>query len=453
MEERTHELSRGKRRLSFCSDLIRRALDVLRSGESCSLVGVGSSGKSNIARHMARHDVLAYHLGPAAAACLSVLVNCTDLAEYTPAALHTLMLDALLRALRDAPHSPYPLTTTVTDLRDQAIASAARARINLKDAFAEIFRAGFDQLFILLDDFDHVVQHAPSATLNSLRSFRDDHKRRLMYVTFTRRELAYLREEAEFQELYELMASHTIAIGPYADDDARSLVQELSAQWGIRGVSQAAVEALLAWSGNHPGLLRAAMTALRHDPSLYLGAPNALSRLQSNNVDVLPECERIWESLEVEEQAVLAALARGLPAEGDALRPLEAKGVIHKPSGRYVIRSPIFAAFVASQSLPARRPFEFDPTRDAVQINGHVISGLSPVERHLLRRIRERHPRPATRTELLAEMLEHESSPRPYSGNPEARLAQYLLSLQRRLDSVKPGCLRIDPTGSCQLVL
>lgn len=457
MERIGNKLSEGKRPVSFRRDLIRRVLDVLVSGESCSLVGVGSSGKSNVARHLARRDVLAYHLGARAATCLGVLVNCTDLTEYTPAALHTLMLDALHRALQDALPSANSAIAQVVALRDQAIESpsAARARSNLKDAFVVVFRSGFDQLFVLLDDFDPVVQRAPPAMLNGLRSFRDDHKRKLMYATFTRRELAYLRAEAQFQEFYELVAAHTIAIGPYADDDARDLVRQLSEQWGIGGLSPAAVETLLAWSGNHPGLLRAILTAMHRDPSIRVGATEALSRLQSH-FDVLPECEHIWESLEAEEQAALIAIARGTaPTERDGLRPLEAKGVIHAQAGGYAICSPIFAAFVASQLPPqsGRGPFEFDPARNEVRINGHPVRDLSPVELSLLRRICERYPQPASRAHLLADMLARESFSRQYSGSPEARLSQYLAGLKRRLDLLKLDCLRIYPDGACQLVL
>ena len=243
------ELTRGNRPVSFRRELIVRVLGVLMAGESCSLVGVGSSGKSNVARHLARREVLAYHLGEQSAGCLSVLVNCTHLAEYTLAALHTLILDALSRALNDALPQPGEVIAGVVALRDQAIeaASAERARINLQEALVASFRSGFERTFILLDDFDRVVQRAPSPVLNSLRPFRDDHKGKLMYVTFTRRELAYLRDEAEFQELYELVATNSIPVGPYSDDDARAMVRQLSEQWGPSRLSPAMRRLLQPW--------------------------------------------------------------------------------------------------------------------------------------------------------------------------------------------------------------
>ncbi|MCL6510576.1 MAG: hypothetical protein K6U78_07800 [Anaerolineae bacterium] len=452
------ELTRGNRPVSFRRELIVRVLGVLMAGESCSLVGVGSSGKSNVARHLARREVLAYHLGEQSAGCLSVLVNCTHLAEYTLVALHTLILDALSRALNDALPQPGEVIAGVVALRDQAIeaASAERARINLQEALVASFRSGFERIFILLDDFDRVVQRAPPPVLNSLRPFRDDHKGKLMYVTFTRRELAYLRDEAEFQELYELVATNSIPVGPYSDDDARAMVRQLSEQWGPSRLSPAMVETLLKWSGNHPGLLRAILTAMRRDPGIRPAAPDdALARLKSHH-DVLPECEHIWESLEAEEHAALMTIVRQGTPTNDELKPLIAKGLIEGPSADgYRIRSPLFAAFVKEQLQPraGRSPFEFDPARNEARINGHTIRDLDPVELGLLRRICERYPQPATRVELLSDMQAGETLSRRYGGSPDARLSQYLMGLKRRLDLIKLDCLRIHADGACRLVL
>src|SRR5436305_1485567 len=43
--------------LSFRAVLLKRMLTDLRAGECCSLVGTSSTGKSNVARFLQRHDV------------------------------------------------------------------------------------------------------------------------------------------------------------------------------------------------------------------------------------------------------------------------------------------------------------------------------------------------------------------------------------------------------------
>ncbi|MEK7786897.1 MAG: hypothetical protein AAB658_15925, partial [Chloroflexota bacterium] len=62
--------------VEFRSEIIHRVLSVLRGGESCALVGIGSSGKSNIARHLVRADVRLLHLGADAAQTIILYLNC-----------------------------------------------------------------------------------------------------------------------------------------------------------------------------------------------------------------------------------------------------------------------------------------------------------------------------------------------------------------------------------------
>src|SRR5947207_9009124 len=47
--------------LSFRSDLLKHMLAGLQSGESCSLVGISGTGKSNVARFLQRHDVQQFY--------------------------------------------------------------------------------------------------------------------------------------------------------------------------------------------------------------------------------------------------------------------------------------------------------------------------------------------------------------------------------------------------------
>lgn len=441
-------LSKGNRPITFRRELITKLLATLTAGESCSLVGVGSSGKSNVARHLARRDVLEYHLGARASSRLAALVNCTDLSEYTPPALHRLMLEALAKAMQQATHLPAQAQEQVAALFDQAIeaSSPERVRSNFKDALVCAFTAGVDQIFILLDDFDHVVQSAPSPVLNGLRPFRDDHKGRLAYATFTRRELAYLRPEAEFQEFYELVAPNTVAIGPLSDADARAMIQQLGAQWDLAArLPAAAVERLIELSGRHPGLIRAILTAMRHHDRIRLAEPEALDRLKTH-VDVEPECKNIWESLEPEERDDLIAIHQQRSPYGAGLGPLRHKELIRPhPTGSYRIFSPIFAAFVAAQASSS------DAAGDAA---GNATCDLDAIVLRLFSRICERYPSPATREDLLDSMWAGERATGRYgSSNPERRLSNYLDVLKRKLDAIKPNCLHIQPDGSCRLVL
>src|SRR3712207_9108115 len=85
--------------VTFRAEILQQIVRLLRSGESCALVGVGSSGKSNIARHLARPDVRTEYFGDEAAATLVIYLNCKPLAQRAPHALYVHALDQTSRAL------------------------------------------------------------------------------------------------------------------------------------------------------------------------------------------------------------------------------------------------------------------------------------------------------------------------------------------------------------------
>lgn len=62
--------------IDYLTDIVGTLFNLLCAGESCALVGVGSSGKSNIARHLTRLDVRQYYLGEEAAHTVTLYLNC-----------------------------------------------------------------------------------------------------------------------------------------------------------------------------------------------------------------------------------------------------------------------------------------------------------------------------------------------------------------------------------------
>ncbi|NJM40852.1 MAG: hypothetical protein HC853_08800 [Anaerolineae bacterium] len=74
--------------LEYRAELCKRILDVAARGQSCSVIGVSSSGKGNIARQLVRADVRAYCLGAEANGLWGVLVDFLHYAEPDPASFY-----------------------------------------------------------------------------------------------------------------------------------------------------------------------------------------------------------------------------------------------------------------------------------------------------------------------------------------------------------------------------
>ncbi|HLF28580.1 MAG TPA: hypothetical protein VJG32_19775 [Anaerolineae bacterium] len=441
--------------IGFRSEIIGPLLQVLAAGESSSLVGVGSAGKSNIVRHLIRRDVLQAHLGDAARSVLVLYIDCQKLADYTAQALHSLILEELPRAAQLAGSEVALLSPNLATLWEQAAGAGSPDRVRhvLEESVAAVLQAGIQQLFILLDDFDPVVQQAPARVLNSLRALRDQYKSQIVYVTVTRRELAFLRNENEYQDFYELVTAATFAIGPYREDDATFMIDRLSSRWNLpRRLGDAEIQRVLELSGRHPGLILALLRALRHDEKLSLIAPDSHEQL-ARHPDVEPECAKIWESLEKEETADLITLvSQGWPI-GAGIRPLERKGLIRKRlDDTYDVFSPIFVEFVWDNLPDGRYAIKFVPEQREVGLHGRVIQLADETEFRLFSTLFEQRPKAVAREELIRSMVETEPTPRRFPGPPDQRLESYLAELKHKIDSIRQAFILAEPDGSYRLI-
>jgi hypothetical protein len=196
----------------------------------------------------------------------------------------------------------------------------------------------------VLDDCDTCALRRSSFQIGGLR----DNKVRVVYLTLTRREPGFLRDDTpEFEELFELLSSpgHTLPVAPYVETDALLMLRRLAArQVPPRPLSEAEGRRFFDLSGGHAGLLRALFFATQYTPELaaVVMSPTEWVRL-ADHADVEGECRKIWDSLEVEEQADLRRLARQQAPSAEGLRRLERRGLARAHFNRAPeLFSPVF---------------------------------------------------------------------------------------------------------------
>ncbi len=435
------------------AEVVQQVTRLLRSGESCAVVGVGSSGKSNVARHLARADVRQEYFGAEAESTLLVYVNCKPLARRAPHELFLHALDQLGRAVAEHTGALRQEQAAVEALWQAAEAQPeSLARRNLDLAVSKLEQAGATHIALVLDDCDDLFALGAPVLFSDLRGLRDNHKPRLVYATFTRREPAFLRENTpEFEELFELLSApgHTIPVGPYVEADALLMLRRLAArQSPARTLNDTEAQRLYQLAGGHAGLLRALFFATQFDPTL---AADALSREQwthlADHADVEGECGKIWDSLEPEERADLARVAAGQPPSTDGARRLERRGLLRlRLGGRYELFSPIFARVLPRLAGTAAKEagrqgaaeqdaaIEFVGVGRQVRVNGALVSLLAP-EYEILRCLSAAGGEPCARLKLIEAMRLAEQTERSekVSGDPLRRLHEYVRQLKARL--------------------
>ncbi len=447
--------------VSFRAEIVQQVVRLLRSGESCALIGVGSSGKSNIARHLARADVRREYFGPEAEGTLVVYLNCKPFAHKTPPEFYLHILDQLTRAVEAHGGGLAAQRDNLGALWQTAQADpAVLALRNLDQALGKLVAAGAQHIIFALDDCDDLLAYVAQVFFSDLRGLRDNYKVRLVYLTLTRREPAFLRQDTpEFEELFELLSApgHTLAVGPYVAADAVLMLRRLaSRQVPPRVLSEDEARRLYVLAGGHAGLLRSMFFATQYNSELAAASVTAdgWERLASH-ADVEGECRKIWDSLEVEEQEDLARIVQGQTPSGDGLRRLERRGLVHVHLNQGPeVFAPVFERCVMgllglsaeAEVVPNGLEVEFTGVGHQARVNGELVTNLLAPEYAILHGLVTSRPGACTRLALIELMrqAEQESRSRHVQGDPLRRLEEYVRQLRAKLG---PAGRLIQPTG------
>jgi hypothetical protein len=352
---RTPKDPHRRQTLDYRFQLTRDLLINLHRGECCSVVGVGSSGKSRLLQHITRTETLEYHLGDGAYDHFIALVECNAWLDNTAWAAYESIARAVNTLLDNVDHPV--LRSLGKDLRPMYDAVTSEKDLAFKHIITGIgymLRNRNIRLTLCFDEFDSVMQDFDAQLFRNLRALRNQNKYQLTYLVATRKQMPFQRKpeyRAEIEEFYELFSDHTFAIGPYDAKDAGQHVADLEKRYEYK-LKKVTRDMLIDISGGHPGLIGASFKLLesgKQEPT----TPEAMGRLLLHDPLLWKECRKIWESLRDDERLALRRLAvSGRPAREDAnvLGELTSKGLVRTigDRGATAVFSPIFHEFARS---------------------------------------------------------------------------------------------------------
>ncbi len=416
--------------LTFRQAEVGQILSAAQAGDSCSLVGIGSVGKSNLLRFLQREDVRRNYLGEGWQEYLLVYIDVNKLLKSSLWGLLELMLHQLLVEIINQ-GGDETIRQTIDELHQRAARPKTRylALRYLDRAIGLMCRQLGLRIIFLLDEFDELCRRLPARGFAVLRALRDDYKYRLMYVVATRLEITRLRAEPQEMEAFEeLVSSHSIWLGPDNEEGARDMLSRLEARYNTP-LEAKLTDEVLHLSGGHPGLLRGVYLLARQPH------PN-LTQTALHTPALQAECRRIWLSLALEEQQALAGLARdaALPAsQSRFLDRLARKGIARKSGAEWQIFSPLLAEFCQQQS-PAAAPFQLDSHRRTVWINGYETPQLTQLEYKLLDFLVQRQNQICTRDELAQQLYPQDAAGWQGEGVSDNRLDSIIKRLRKKIE-------------------
>lgn len=420
----------------YRQEILTLIMRTIAAGESCSIVGVASTGKSNLFRFLARPEVRQRYLGESWRKYLFLYIDTNSLTELSEWGLSELLLRRIIEATEDLEIESQWLKL-FNDYYQQAVWPEKRplARGYLERSVKNLCqRLGF-RLVFLFDEFDEIFRQVDPRFFLGLRALRDEHKYRLSCVVATRNELPRIREDiAKCESFYELLSLNTFGLGPYSEADARNMVQRLAARKEVT-VADDDVNLLIKVSGGHPGILRATFWAL-DDGRVDRAA--AVSRQWLNEPDIQTECIKVWDSLGADERMALADIAADYPLaqlDQEDVRLLQLKGLVKEnQAGQAAIFCPLFGHFVKQQEIFRGKDIRLDERSGKVWLEGELVClDLTPLEFTLLSHLFERRGEICSRSELLEVLYpgEHRDSRLDMADN---RLDTLIARLRDRIE-------------------
>lgn len=360
--------------LDFRRDEVQYVTDRWRAGDCCSLVGVGSVGKSNLLLHLGSPDVQKTYLQIANENDFkAVIINPNMLGPLPPVTPETeqfrcwagyeLIMHRLVMAFYPFEHINradaerfYALYHTLQDGTNPLYTYMGLRY--LEQGLNILFRYNV-QIVLMFDEFEDMLKHLPPKFFQTLRGLRDANKRRLSYLTFTRAPLTHLVHvydlpSSEMEPFTELFTDNILYVGPYNELDARRMINDLMSR-NNKQYPEASIRFLMWATGNYAGLLRSGLRLL--DAFVITDVRDShneeLLRQLTSRRTIRDECAVLWASLTDIEKQTLKMVAQIIPYQAtadteQAINMLVQKRLlrVERPQNVLHIEPPVFRMFI-----------------------------------------------------------------------------------------------------------
>ena len=367
------DVSRARQQpIDFRKEEVGYVMQRWRAADSCSLIGVGSVGKSNLLQHLANPEVQKHYLQTNDESEFKAIIidpnmlgplpdGNEDSSQMRCWAGYELMMHRLFMAF-------YPFEVlgkedaqrfydTYQALQDGTNPLYAYMGLRYFELGLDFFMRRGIRIVFMFDEFEDMLKNMPIRFFQTLRGLRDANKRQLSYLTFTRAPLNTLVENYEISALEiepftELFTDAHLYVGPYNPVDAGRMIENLMKR-NQKQYTQETVD-FLAWAtGNYAGLLRSGFRLLDAIGPVNESNREETLRHLAMRRPIRMESKTLWLSLTPIEQEVLKAVA--LLTDYDinsyteqAVAMLVQKRLLYVDKDRKTlhIQPPVFRAFV-----------------------------------------------------------------------------------------------------------
>lgn len=324
--------------LDFRKDLSGKLFARISAGESCTIVGASSMGKTRMINFLHQSNAQAKYLKEKAENLFVWYVNCNKVPEVTDWGLYQVMLNAVVNISLDSPAVSPRSYDEFANFRNSVVVSrdAYHGFSILETVVNTLIRREKLHVVVLFDDFHKLYPHISANALEYLRAIRDDHKNLFSYILFMRQLPVLLRDKKDHESFYELTSSiYVYGLTPYDNDEADRMINHLVERKKLT-LSDHIKGKIRRYSGGHPGLIMALTGVAETGPEKFGLEERECILALLEEQPVREECERLWDSLlDVERESFLALIRKEAPNK-TALDSLVLKGLVQKVGEEYI---------------------------------------------------------------------------------------------------------------------
>ncbi|MFN8529638.1 MAG: hypothetical protein U0670_13595 [Anaerolineae bacterium] len=337
---------------------------------SCSLVGVGSIGKSNLLRHLADPNVQKHYRPTSENLFTPVVIDANALGPIDATANDTfrcwagyeLLMHRIYITLFPFKMIPEEDAQRFYDfyqaLQDGSNPLYGYMGLRYFELGLSLFTRNNVRFVFMLDEFEELVHQLPVKFFQTLRGIRDTNKESLLFLTFSRAPLSVIIDRQGLDPLaiesfMELFTDSVCYVGPYNETDAQKMIVEMAERYDKR-ITPDMSTAMQKVTGRYAGLIRTTFSVMDTlNANWQLMSIETLAATLLARYPIRMECRTIWTSLTPSEQYVLKAVAQLVPYQANEESEMTVSMLMQKRLLRLdktqqmlEIDPPIFRAFV-----------------------------------------------------------------------------------------------------------
>lgn len=326
-------LPQRKYPMTFRQEEVKQFMAYWKSATSCSLVGTGSVGKSNLIQHMMTPEVLDTYAteihNKSAFKPILIDANLMIPLSETDARSENMQCWAGYELLMHRLYMtfyPFDLmdNTSATHFHEayQALQDGTNPHfsylgLRYLEFGLELLIKNGAQIIFIFDEFEELLRTLPVKFFISMRGLRDRYKSSLSFMTCSRLPLNDLVTKMGIDKLaiepfVELFSDSVVFVGPYNTADARDMLTLLMKR-SNKSYTEDTLRFLMWATGSHAGLLRSSFASLdlldTHNQSDYWERSAQLIQQLAIKSKVRAECAVLWGSLSENEQTLMRKLA------------------------------------------------------------------------------------------------------------------------------------------------